>query len=262
MTVTSRNWKTGNLKGDSIHASEQSANIYSDGTYREKNPDWHSQDATGKAVDVMPFIIRILDDCARPVRIADIGAGMGGVSEELNKLLRQKRPDADVQFECFDLSPSAVEEGRRLFPDLNFHCREVGDADGPWDVCLLIDVLEHLENPHAWLRKLRSKCRFVILRQPLQENFSTWRHANYRAQRSQWGHVSFFNERSFRCMAEAAGWEMQDTGLFLAGEYGQSRGTRIPLHRRLIMSLNRDWAAYIFGAYLIGTLKSRELKVP
>ena len=243
-----------------ISASEQPATIYSDGTYREKNPDWHLKDASAKAEDVFPFLVQILDAHAGRLAVADIGAGVGGVSAELSRMLRCQRPNADVQFECFDLSPSATAEGRSLFPDLKFHCGKIRYEDGPWDVCLLIDFLEHLENPHAFLKMLSQKCRLIVVRQPLQENFSTWRHNNYSAQREQWGHVSFFNARSFRCMAEAAGWEIQDARLFLAGEYGQSRGDRIPLYRRLLQGLSRQWAAYLLGAYLIGSLKSRNLK--
>jgi hypothetical protein len=46
----------------------------------------------------------------------------------------------------------------------------------------------------------------LLRHQPLLESFSTFRHDAYRIQRDSWGHVAFFNYRSFCDMASATGW--------------------------------------------------------
>jgi len=93
-------------------------------------------------------------------------------------------------------------------PELEACCNEFFTRDsGNFDAALLIDVLEHLENPWDMLRVAAHNSKYLVVRQPLIANYSNFRHRNYSTQREHWGHIAYFNFPSFMDMADACGWK-------------------------------------------------------
>jgi SAM-dependent methyltransferase len=248
---------------DSVRQAQMAdaTSLYTEGEYREQHPDWHLDDSPGKAMDLMRGVLAVVD--ARnsdTLKVADIGAGVGGVLVEVVKNLNQVRPSLKVEPIGFEVSPFAVEAGRKLFPNLDLRQKFFDLSDGDFDAVLFVDVLEHLENPWDLLRKARATSEYMIVRQPLLENFSTFRHNNYRNQRQEWGHIGYFNYNSFMDMATAAGWKPFKVELSAAWELAGHRGRDVsPLHK-LFVRANRKMASYFLsGFYLNGAFQRLHL---
>ena len=86
---------------------------------------------------------------ARLGRVLDVGCGAGGVGRAI-----RGRADALVGIE---LDPAAADVARGVYDEvLNGRVEDVlGDLSGTFDTVLAYDVLEHLADPGAVLRRLR-----------------------------------------------------------------------------------------------------------
>ncbi len=234
---------------------------YSSGAYMDTHPDWHLPDSPGKALDIWPVLKPLVSDYSgQTLRIVEVGTGTGGVLHETGKILHQNFPDQNLELHGFDIASSAIELGKAQFPEIQFHQRFFTLDDGPFDVTLLIDVLEHLENPWEMLRIVAAASRFLIVRQPLLGNFSTFRHDNYRTQRNHWGHIAYFNIYSFCDMAESTGWRPTQTILTAPWELKTNprRGRAIS---RLLTRINRNLSSFFLsGFYLIGSFEQTDVR--
>lgn len=225
--------------------------------YGNQHPDWHLTDAPGKAEDLMESLLLVIEARkSKTFRIADIGAGVGGVLSEVSTRIAQKIPDLDVEAVGFEVAPYAIEICQKLFPTLEIHQKLFDASDGPFDAVLFVDVLEHLENPWEMLRNARQASEYMIVRQPLLEGFSTFRHNNYKDQRQHWGHISYFNYHSFMDMAEATGWKPVKVNLLASWELNNNQNNSSKIFHRLLVNVNRKMASYFLsGFYLNGVFR-------
>jgi SAM-dependent methyltransferase len=230
--------------------------LYTEGKYAEQFPDWHLEGSAHKVEDLLPSVLALIDKRQlAEIRIADIGAGVGGVLSHLEKRLHDVRPGVTVRVVGYEISPYAVEAAKVNFPQLEMRQRSVSADDGPYDLALFADVLEHLENPWELLRDIRKAASHIAVRQPLIESFSTFRNRNYRHQRLHWGHISYFNYYSFLDLAEATGWKPLDIKLTAPWELAGNK-PRSWLHN-LLTRMNRPMASHFMsGFYLCGTFEA------
>jgi SAM-dependent methyltransferase len=142
-------------------------NIYTDGSYLEATGGtWHLEDAPTKA----RWIREMLEGQAgvRTRTVCEIGCGAGGILSELKKLLPQ-----DSVFVGYEISPQAHRMSERF---ANERCSFVlGDAfsDGRcFDLVLVMDVVEHVEDCFAFLRQTKAKGRHKIYNIPLDTSVS------------------------------------------------------------------------------------------
>ncbi len=110
-----------------------SRNVFLNGEYLRRVPQWHADDSAWKASDILRMLE--LNDLS-PRSIGEVGCGTGEV-------LRQSR----------------TRENDRL------HCR-LGDIrkdpDARFDLLLVLDVLEHQENYFSFLRDVKPLAPFKI----------------------------------------------------------------------------------------------------
>ncbi|MDZ8052245.1 MAG: class I SAM-dependent methyltransferase [Aulosira sp. ZfuVER01] len=236
----------------------EAINLYTSGEYGLRHRDWHLDDATYKVRDIMPALKAAIASINSDVlRIADVGAGVGGVVVETVKQLTQNYQNLAVDAVGFEISPYAVKAGRELFPNLDLHQKFFESSDGPFDVVLFIDVLEHLENPWEMLRIARDNSRYIIVRQPLLDNFSTFRHNNYSNQRETWGHIGYFNYYSFMDMTKATGWQPIKVDLVASWELAENQGQAIsPIHS-FFTKTNRIMASHFLSGFYLNGLFQR-----
>ena len=176
---------------------------YTGDAYVNIHQNWHLGDSEGKAAELAP-LFRALPEALAGLTVVDVGTGAGGVPHALSMLLA---PDSPT-FVGYEISEHAIRLGRDKFGDaVELRQRSFGERDGPFDVVMFIDVLEHLENPWEMLRHARGVARYMVVRQPLLDNFGVFRHDKYRAQRDELGHITFFNHRSFLDIVTATGWK-------------------------------------------------------
>lgn len=229
---------------------------YVQGDYQAKHPNWHLADSAKKAADLQAALEAMLRDSPQKKwSIVDVGAGAGGVLDETIKRINAMDRGIEVQACGFEISPHAIALAAQRFPHLSMRQKFFEASDGPFDAVMFTDVLEHSENPWEMLRTAREAARYMLVRQPLLENFSTFRHDNYRNQREEWGHVGFFTYRFFLEMAAATGWTPLKVDLVAPWELA-TKDAKGGMIQRLMTKTNRAMASYfISGFYLNGVFR-------
>ena len=133
---------------------------YSSGEYLRRNPDWHVADADWKAARIAELLA---EHPPAPRRVVEIGCGAGAVLAALAERL----PSAE-RLDGYDVSPQAIELARpRESARVHFHEGLAGAGGEQYDVALLIDVVEHVEDPFGFVRAVRDLAERVVLHIPL-----------------------------------------------------------------------------------------------
>ncbi|MEN0061919.1 MAG: class I SAM-dependent methyltransferase [Myxococcota bacterium] len=160
-------------------------NAYRSGAYADHNPDWHDADAPAKADGLAPWLQRI--PCV-PSRVLDVGCGTGGVLSALKPRFDACWPD--TEWEGWDIAPEAIRRAEAYrAPRLRFVCGDVFETPVTADVCLAIDVVEHLVDDEAFLAALAPRAPWHLLRIPLELSvLDVIRPARLLAARERWGH--------------------------------------------------------------------------
>src|ERR1035441_10371379 len=145
-----------------MHLNQTVENIYTDGAYLDKTGGtWHLQDSPFKAQQIATMLARHPE--VQPNSICEIGCGAGGILSELQKVL-----PGHVTLTGYEISPQAHAISTRFS---NSQCRYVlGDAfadSSTYDLALVMDVVEHVEDCFAFLRSARQKGRWKLYHIPL-----------------------------------------------------------------------------------------------
>ncbi len=143
------------------------AEIYLDGRYLEKTGgSWHMEDSSTKARWVLEMLARHPE--VSPNSVCDIGCGAGAVLASL-----QAQMPGYVSFTGYEISPAAHGMSQRCG---NARCRFVlGDAFSEpecFDLVLVLDVVEHVEDCFSFLRQAKKKGRHKLYHIPLDAHVS------------------------------------------------------------------------------------------
>jgi hypothetical protein len=142
------------------------AKQYVDGRYLEATGGtWHLEDSPFKAKYVDLLVKR---NGLRPADACEIGCGAGGVLNELHA----KWPE--TEFVGYEISPQAHELSKQFAkPRLQFQLGDGLATPERYDVALVMDVVEHVEDCFDFLRRVRTKGKFQVYHIPLELNCST-----------------------------------------------------------------------------------------
>lgn len=164
--------------------------IYNDATYLSHNPTWHEEDAPFKA----ERILSLLRHHPGPYRtVAEVGCGSG---EILVQLARHMPPA--TQFVGYDISLDALAIAQpKANNQLRFEHLDLTQAPlpEPFDLLLVIDVLEHLTDYFTFLRGIVGKARYTLFHIPL--DMSVWsllREQMLLESKARVGHIHNFTE--------------------------------------------------------------------
>ncbi len=147
--------------------------------------------------------VLLLPNVTGGARMLEVGCGCGESSLRIHAMLSEARPD--VHFEASEFDSRFVEViGTMEYPFrvTQESVYEMNRASGSLDMVLLLEVLEHLENPEKAISELfRVSKQYVVISVP---NEPIWRMANMARGKylGQWGntpgHINHFNETSLR----------------------------------------------------------------
>jgi SAM-dependent methyltransferase len=181
------------------------ASIYEDGTYLERNPAWHEQDAPWKVDQIRKMLAR--NDLV-PQRVCDIGCGTG----EVLRLLAESGPGT-AAYVGYDISPQAHEVAKKKEnARLAFRLGNMPSAaDEPFDLITCMDVFEHVEDYLSFLRSIRTQAEFKVFHVPLDLSVQTvLRRGALLQRRTGVGHIHYFTKELALAVLRDTGYEVID----------------------------------------------------
>jgi SAM-dependent methyltransferase len=217
--------------------------LYAEGGYLQSNPTWHVEDSLWKARQIRSMLER---HALEPQTIAEVGCGAGEILKQLEHLL----PDATLV--GYEVSPQALEFARgRESERLRFELKDFCDDDVPYDLVLLIDVVEHVEDHFSFLRQVRAKAGHVLLHLPLDLSVqSVLRSRPILEKRSSVGHIHYFTKELALATLIDAGYDVVDhfytfSAIELPAQSWRQHVMRLP--RRMAFAARPDLAVRVLG---------------
>ena len=226
--------------------------IYTEGEYLEKNPSWHVEHSPWKAGQILRIMQK---NGINPGRICEVGCGAGEILRQL-----QLNMDEECEFRGYEISPQAFQlcqekENERL----HFKLKDILQEDKVFfDIILLIDMIEHLEDYLGFLREVKPKSRYKIIHIPLDLSVQALlRVSPIMRQRESAGHIHYFTKDIALQMLHEVGYELIDyfytpSSIELPGKPIKTVLARIP--RKLFFAMNKDLAVRILGGYSLMVL--------
>lgn len=221
-------------------------NVYVDGEYLEKNPSWFVEESPFKVRHILQMIEK---NHLRPKDICEVGCGAG----EVLRLLQQQM-DPHCSFCGYEISPQAFAMCQgRANDQLQFKLADISQEQSTcFDLMLVLDVVEHVEDYFGFLNKIRSKSDLKIFHFPLDLSVqAVIRRRGLLKRRELYRHIQYFTK-------ETALETLKDTDYEVLDYFYTPRcielGTQLiqkiaRLPRRISFAMNQDLTVRILGGY-------------
>jgi cyclopropane fatty-acyl-phospholipid synthase-like methyltransferase len=227
--------------------------IYTDGKYLANNPTWHVEDSPWKASNILKLIQK---NRLNAKSICEIGCGAG---EILNQLWNKLNPT--IRYYGFEISQDAYkmcklrEKSRLQFENTDLLAEANNDF---FDLLLVIDIFEHIEDYFSFLRKCKSKSTYKIFHIPLDISVQTvLRNSPLLVNRQKVGHIHYFTKDLALEALKDTGYEIVDhfyTGTATELAPKSFKGSLAKWPRKIMFSLNPDLTVRIMGGYSLMVL--------
>lgn len=182
------------------------SDMYSDGSYLSKNPTWDAEDAPYKAA----FILQLLQKNNIPLQtIAEVGCGSGAILLQLQKKLSHTTQyfGYDISADAYDISKQYENEHLHFFHQDYTQLQK----ENPYDVQLVIDVIEHVEDYFQFLKKIKAKAKYTVFHIPLDMCLWTlFREKMLIEAKDRIGHINIFTEQFILSILEDSGYTIID----------------------------------------------------
>jgi len=227
--------------------------LYTGSGYLEKNPSWHVEESAFKARYILQMLKR---NHLSPATVCEAGCGAG----EVLKQLQDKMGDAP-EFWGYDISPVAYELSQTRKNDrLHFELADPSKGDRFYDLLLVLDVIEHVEDYFAFLRSLRHVSSHAIFHFPLDISVqAVMRRNGMMKRRKDHAHLHYFTKELALQSLIDTGYEVRDFFyLPRSNEIGPTllqKLFRFP--RAAFYALNPDTAVRVLGGYSLMVLTSQ-----
>ena len=220
-------------------------NVYFNGQYYFNNPTWHEEDSEWKADQIINLLKK---NDLNLIKIAEVGCGAGGI---LYWLKTKYNPKGSY---CgYEISPDAYKLcSKKTTDNLDFKLGDICSYGDNYDLLLVIDILEHLENYNEMLRNIKSKSKYKIFHIPLDLSVQTvMRDHPMISVRSSVGHIHYFTKNIALAVLKEAGYKILDYKYTTSGISLPKRSIAklAAVPRILAFKLNEDLAARWLGGF-------------
>ena len=221
--------------------------LYTSGMYLEKNPSWHVEESPWKAMYINQMMRK---NHILPEKICEVGCGAGEVLKQL-----QEKMDKDCLFWGYEISPQAFELCQsRANERLHFKLADIRqERDTFFDLILVLDVIEHLEDYFSFLRGIRPKSDYKILHIPLDLSVQTIVRRNGLPKvREVYGHVHYYTKDIALQILKDVGYNVLDycyTARAIEQPTREIPRKLMKLPRKLLFAIHKDLAARILGGW-------------
>lgn len=229
--------------------------LYTSGEYLEKWPSWHIEISPWQAGQITRMLQR---NQLTPKTICEVGCGAGEILKQL-----QARLSEESTFWGYEISPQAIQICQERANDrLHFKLADfTQEKDAYFDLILLIDVIEHIEDYFSFLRAIKPKSLHKIFHIPLDMVAKTIAQGRLIKVLEEHGHIHYFTKDIALQILKDVGFEVLDyfyttpsIDLPTKESKGELRRQLMKLPRKLLFSLNSDLAARTLGGYSLMVL--------
>lgn len=226
------------------------AEMYTSGEYLEKWPTWHVEISPWSARQIYRMLTR---NHLTPQSICEIGCGAGEILKQLQTLLPQ-----ECHFWGYEISPQAFELAKsRENERLHFKLADIAqEPEALFDLMLVIDVLEHVEDCFTFLRSMKPQSPYKILHIPLDLSVRALMRGALPKVREEHGHIHYFTKELALQMVREVGYEVIDyfytspaIDLPIEGELNECKRRLMRLPRKVAFNLRADLAVTLLGGW-------------
>jgi hypothetical protein len=170
--------------------------------YGKFNNDWHSHDSFYKFSKIQPALEKFYSEFrGHTIRILDVGSGAGVFGALVGVFFHSK--GVKVYYDSVEPNHELIENQKKINPFFSKHYSDWKDINKDYDICLCIDVIEHIEESSIFLDKLASSSQFGLFNIPIEVNlFDYFRNLYlgnyYDMQKETIGHLHFYSDASER----------------------------------------------------------------
>jgi|TARA_B110000908_G_C10264649_1_gene462494 hypothetical protein len=228
---------------------------YTESDYLDQNPGWDMEDSPWKASKVVALLRK---HNIEPKTICEVGCGAGGVLGAIQSEFTK------TKLTGFDIAPDAErfwDNLRGVGIDLH-----VGDFftlnSRNYETVLLLDVLEHVANPHQFLIDIKQHTELLVVHFPLDLSaLSVLRESPLLKVRHQVGHIHYFTKGLALELLKECGFDVIDCQYTEATFSAPQRGVKTKIFswlRRLIYMINKDAGVRLLGGETLMVLARPE----
>jgi SAM-dependent methyltransferase len=219
---------------------------YKDGSYLEKNPTWHVEESPFKA----KYILRLLHRNSLQIRsVCEAGCGVG----EVLRLLQCEMPP-ETELTGFDISPqahglSAARENEHLHFELADITKETALH---FDLLLVLDVIEHLEDYFSFLRAIRNLAQYKVFHFPLDLSVQTVLRKDALLKRRRiYDHLHYYSRETALATLTDCGYRIRDCFYTpRSNEVGGNLTAKLlRLPRAFMFGIHQELAVRLLGGY-------------
>ncbi len=222
--------------------------MYTSGAYLEKWPTWHVEISPWSARQIFRMMKR---NNLAPKTICEVGCGAGEVLKQL-----QLRMNDECTFRGYEISPQAIELCKsRANERLQFILADFRqEKDVFFDLMLIIDVIEHVEDYFSFMRDIQPKSAYKIIHIPMDLTMKSFFRGRLLELRREHGHIHYFTKDIALAMLQSVGYEVLDyfyttpsIDLPTVGGINEIRRRFMKLPRKLLFAMHEDVAAQTLG---------------
>lgn len=216
--------------------------------YLNVNPTWHVEDSAWKATQILKILGR---NKITPHNVSEIGCGAGEILNQLH----ERMPDKSIDFTGYEIAPDAYELSlSREKERLHFYKDNLLELDKFFDLLLVIDVFEHVDDYLGFIRETAKKANYKIYHIPLDISVFAILINNFKYIRTPGGHIHYYNKFTALETLKYCNLEIVDY-FYTPGalELNQKKLTLfskfLNFCRRVFFKISPDFTVNLFGGY-------------